>query len=281
MARRQQNTKGSWGELILFVLIILCIYLMLALFDSSLTGEGGREWGRYLRKSWGGAVIVILLFWLYLCVARFMKLRIPRLPRQILGTIQLYISFAFMLGFLRETGWTSELTLFQPGSFGSGLAKFFVLNIGTFITLILIACSFLLSAFFFGAKVLRLTLPEMPSLRRIRRRRSRRGSSQRKYSDDSYNDEKLESILFTRKIPEPVLTEDYYDNSAQLADIEPIDSERKFAVNFQMPNLKPAPEDAKQKKQPEGLGPAGQNTIEMIDDALADITRKETPQASS
>ena len=107
MARRQKdNDKGSWGELILFVLIILCIYFTLALFDSSLTGESGREWGKYLRDTWGGAVIVLLLFTLYVCIAKLLGFRIPKLRRQILGTVQLYISFAFTLGFLKEMGWS-------------------------------------------------------------------------------------------------------------------------------------------------------------------------------
>lgn len=287
MARRQQESKGSWGELILFVLTILCIYLMLALFDSSLAGEGGREWGKYLRNNWGGAVIVILLFWLYLCIAKFMKLRIPKLPRQILGTIQLYISFAFMLGFLHETGWSSELTLFRPGDFGSGLAKFFVLNAGTFITLILVAGSFLLSAFFFGSRILKLSLPSMPSINlNLRRSKSRRNSRRR----DSYDDDRPESILFTKKIPEPSLNPapadyDYYDSS-QLPDIKTVNDDVKPSFNFQLPKLKPAPEDAERenlsKKKPvKGVTQTGRKTLEMIDDALALLGSLDSPQAKT
>ena len=274
MARRQQDNKGSWSELILFVLVILCIYLMLALFDSSLTGEGGREWGRYLRDKWGGAVIVILLFWLYLCIAKFMRLRIPKLPRQILGTVQLYISFALMLGFLKETGWDSELTLLRPGSFGSGLAKLFVLNIGTFLTLILIACSFVLSAFFFGARILRVSLPSVSSFRfRMRRRKPRRRSRQ-----NSYEDDRPEDILFPRK-PELKPVPERYDDFVQTPDIAQ-------TFNLQFPKLKPAPEDAKPKPRPQAEVKSVQNTLEMIDDALAllgsiDSPQKKTPKASS
>ena len=171
MSNRRSKNQGSWGELILFVVIILCAYFILALFDSALTGDSGREWGKYLRTAWGGAIIVPLLFVLYLCIAKLLKFKVPRIPRQILGTIQLYISFAFMLGLLRETGWDSEWTLSLPGNFGQGLARFFVLNVGTFITLLLVICSFLLSAFFFGSRILKLSLPPMPSFRRISYRR--------------------------------------------------------------------------------------------------------------
>ena len=217
MSRRSNENKGSWSELILFFMIILCIYFILALFDSSFSGEGGREWGKYLRNAWGGAVIVPLLFWLYLCTAKLLKFRVPRVPRQVLGTIQLYISFAFLLGLLRETGWNSEATLFIPGSVGSGLAKFFVLNVGTFITLLLVIASFLFSAFLFGSKIFRASLPQFPSVpemisrfRRASRKRSRKSARHHEDYEDyetenrkpSYLD-RPENILFSKNIPVP------------------------------------------------------------------------------
>ncbi|MBQ7220196.1 MAG: hypothetical protein IJS28_04370 [Synergistaceae bacterium] len=284
MARKQQETQGgSWGEMILIVLMIACIYFMLSLFDSSLTGENGREIGKYLRNKWGGAVIVLLLFVLYVCTAKFLKFRIPKLPRQILGTIQLYISFAFMLGFLKETGWSSELTLFRPGDFGSGIAKFFVLNIGTFITLILVACSFLLSAFFFGSRILKLSMPDMSSLRlRVRRRRPRKPSRQNRRSTDDYDEDRPEDILFTRNIPQPKLTQNDEDDSAQISDIM-----QNFSIQF--PKLKPAPEDPqpKPKIDPDYGTKSGRQALEKIDDALAildsggNAPRKPEPKSSS
>ncbi|MBQ7559410.1 MAG: hypothetical protein IJT20_04095 [Synergistaceae bacterium] len=124
MSRRRNIQNINARGAILFILVILCLYFILALFGSSLTGSSGQEWGIYLRTAWGGAVLVPLLFWLYLCAAKLLRLKVPNLPRQILGTLQLYISFAFMLGLLRETGWNSELTLFAPGNFGQALAHF-------------------------------------------------------------------------------------------------------------------------------------------------------------
>ena len=97
MSRRKQNNERNFGELLLFVGVILCIYCILSLFDSSLAGDGGREWGKYLRNAWGGAIIVPLLFLLYLSVATLLKFRVPRVPRQVLGTIQLYISFFLLI----------------------------------------------------------------------------------------------------------------------------------------------------------------------------------------
>lgn len=195
MSRKDEN-KTSWTELLLFISIILCVYFILSLFDSSITGDGGREWGRYLRSAWGGAVIVILLFWLYVCVAKLLKMRVAKLPRQILGTLQLYISFSFMLGLLKETGFDSSLTLFLPGNFGSGLARFFVLNVGTFITLLLVICSFLLSAFLFGSRLLKFRIPQINFDFREKFSRPRR---QRRKRQENYSDYRPEKILFKQQ----------------------------------------------------------------------------------
>ena len=160
----RKNNKANWGELILFVMVIAILYFILSLFGSSLTGENGGDWGVYLRGTWGGGVLILLLFWLYVCIAGFAKFKIPKFPRQLLGTLQLYISVAFLLGVLKNLGWDSDWTIFNPGSIGFGIAKFFILNSGTFITLVLVVISFLFSAYLFGSKLLDLTLPSVQSI---------------------------------------------------------------------------------------------------------------------
>ena len=294
MARRQRDTgKGSWTELILFVMVIIFVYFLLALFDSSLTGEGGREWGKYLREKWGGAVIVLLLFGMYVCIAKFMKLRIPKLPRQILGTLQLYISFAFLLGFLRENGWNSQMTLFQPGSFGSGLAKFFVLNIGTFITLLLVAGSFILSAMLYGSKILKLTVPAMPAFKlKIRRKKLRRRRRERKetYRYEPELEETPEDILLPDDMPSPKFNTSRYDEdyTGQFADFVP-DRQPLFT---DLPDPTFTREREPRKAPPRETPPAklktGQKAIEIIDDAIAilnagaaDTPRRKAPAESS
>ena len=250
------NARGA----ILFILVILCLYFILALFGNSLTGDSGREVGIYLRTAWGGAVLVPLLFWLYLCAAKLLKLKVPNLPRQVLGTLQLYISFAFMLGLLRETGWNSELTLFAPGKFGHGLAHFFVLNLGTFITLLFIMVSFILSAFFFGLKILRAPFPEQqaPEVPPARRRRRVREAVEHQYPED-----RPENILFMKDLPTPRLKLDG-DDSAQISITRPT------LEDFPSPKLKPAPmpEDAKNIA---GGSEKGSYAVEIIDSLLASI----------
>ena len=255
MSRRRRENKTSLGELILVVIFIACIYMILALFDSSLTGEGGRELGKYLRNTWGGAVLVILLFGLYLSAAIFMKRRVPRVRRQIFGTIQLYISFAFMLGLLRESGWNSEKTLLQPGSFGINLAKFFDLNVGTFLTLLLVILSFILTAYLFGLKILSVELPSMPSFRFRRKKKSQKDDDEprkprrkREHLErQSTGDYELtpEEIAFMKNIPAPILKDDR----------PPYDYDYDYQND---------PEDV-------NIIPACSNTIEIIDNILAAI----------
>ena len=274
MGRKRQGNKGSWAELILFVLMILCVYFIMALFDSSFTGDSGREWGKYLRGNWGGAIIVLLLFWLYLCIAKLLKLRIPRLPRQVLGTIQLYISFAFMLGLLKETGWESEWTLFLPGSFGQGIAHFFVLNIGTFITLLLVIGSFILSAYLYGSRILQFSLPSAPRIRpkqdTERSRRTRRTPRRR---DDSYSNHRPENILFMNNIPVPTLKpaeydEDDYDGMQIASSEKMLSAFDRTLETLPPPQLKPYEEEYDEPVQP-SKPVAEESAIDIIDNALA------------
>ncbi|MBQ7169183.1 MAG: DNA translocase FtsK [Synergistaceae bacterium] len=260
MSRRRGNDgneKGSWAEMLLFVLIIACIYCIMALFGSSLTGEGGKVLGDYLRGFWGGAVIVLLLFALYVSAARLFKLRIPRLRRQFFGTLMLYLSFTFLLGVLKESGWTSESVLFTPGNLGSGLAKFFVLNAGTFITLILVAGSFFLSAVFFGSKLLKIRLPKLPRLK-FRPKKAPRRREREIPQQDTADDYPEQSI------PEPVLRPSRRDYTEDFTVIPPAQ------FDFQMPKLKPDPNTPPPPPEidllPENVMT---NAVEVIDNALA------------
>ena len=262
--RAEDSNKGSWTELIQFLLVIGLVYCIMALFGSSMTGEAGVKLGEYLRDSWGGAVIVPLLFALYVCTAKLLKFRIPKFRRQFFGTLMLYVSFSFLLGLLRETGWTSEAVLFTPGSFGGGLAKFFVLNAGTFIALILAAGLFFLSAVFFGSKILRVSLPKIPRLKF----RPRKSSAKRKRADTQPENTQPE-----RSIPEPVLKpssgdygNDYDDDDSDIfPEIPPVQ------FDFQLPKLKPAPEMPHDPALDIDILPENvmTNAVEVIDNALA------------
>ncbi|CAM1381075.1 DNA translocase FtsK [Fretibacterium fastidiosum] len=160
--RRAASARGNWGELIVLFLIAVDVYVMAALFNSSWVGQSGGRLGEYLRTVWGGAVLIPLLFLLYLCFARLVRFRIPRPLGQVLGTAQLYVSLAFMLGIARHVGWNPAWSFFEPGEVGRVLARLFVLNLGMLGALLAAAASFLLAAFFFGSRLLALFVASLP-----------------------------------------------------------------------------------------------------------------------
>lgn len=161
--RRAAASRGNWGELVVLLLIAVDVYVMASLFNSSWVGQSGGQIGEYLRTVWGGAVLIPLLFLLYLCFARLVRFRIPRPLGQILGTAQLYVSLAFMLGIAQYVGWNPTWSFFEPGSVGRVLARLFVLNLGMLGALLAAAASFLLAAFFFGSRILALLVAVLPA----------------------------------------------------------------------------------------------------------------------
>ena len=151
-AAKQRSMRGSWFELFIFFLTAAGVYLVAAFLGGAWTGASGRHIGTWLRSVWGGALLVPLLFWLYLCLAWFVRFRVPRPLGQVLGTLQLYLSIAFMLGLFRKVGWDSNWLLAEPGRVGEGLAHFFVLNLGVLGTVVVSFASLLLSGFFFDSR---------------------------------------------------------------------------------------------------------------------------------
>lgn len=150
---RRPQGRGSWFELVVFLFIAAAIFLIGTLLDSSWTGLRGRLLGNYLRTTWGGALLIPLLFLIYLCIAWFAKTKIPRPLGQILGTIQLYLSTAFMLGLFKQAHWDISWMLATPGLIGNNLARFFVLNLGVLGTIVVAFASLALSAILFGFKL--------------------------------------------------------------------------------------------------------------------------------
>ncbi|MDR2528361.1 MAG: DNA translocase FtsK [Synergistaceae bacterium] len=155
---RNKRTRGSGGEgggIKLLVLLFMggIIYLAGALMDVSWIGARGKVLGQDLRSVWGGALFIPILFMLYLCSAWLRRRRIPRPMGQILGTLQLYISAAFILGLFRRAGGGISWVISEPGRVGSVLADFFFLNLGGVGALLVAAASLVLAAILFGVKL--------------------------------------------------------------------------------------------------------------------------------
>lgn len=108
--------------------------------------------------------MIPLLFWSYICLARLLRSRIPHPLGQLLGTLLLYLSLAFMLGLVRHAGWNPDWAIFEPGGPGLGLARFFVLNFGALGAVLASVGMFLLSALFFHSRLIRPLLAYSSSL---------------------------------------------------------------------------------------------------------------------
>ncbi|MDR1049145.1 MAG: DNA translocase FtsK [Synergistaceae bacterium] len=128
-------------------------YLTAALMGSAWTGARGLQVGAYLRASAGGAFVVPLLFFIYLCASRFAKGRIPRPFGQGMGTLLLYFSTAFVLGLFKEARWALPWLLADPGVVGDGLARFFMLNLGVLGSVFAAFAFLALSSIFYGFRL--------------------------------------------------------------------------------------------------------------------------------
>ncbi|MDR2528738.1 MAG: DNA translocase FtsK [Synergistaceae bacterium] len=157
MARNKRARVSSGGGRGVKLLVLLfmggVVYLAGALMDVTWIGARGRALGLDLRTVWGGALLIPVSFMLYLCFAWFRKRRVPRPVGQILGTLQLYISTAFMLGLFRRSGGSLSWIISEPGRVGSALAEFFFLNLGGVGTLLVAIASITLAAILFGVKL--------------------------------------------------------------------------------------------------------------------------------
>ncbi|MCL2010280.1 MAG: FtsK/SpoIIIE domain-containing protein [Synergistaceae bacterium] len=150
---QKNRARGSWFELIVLILMLGAFYVTGALMNSSWTGAQGRMIGESLRRTWGGALLVPLLFLIYLCAAWFAKSRVPRPWGQIAGTLQLYLTTAFVLGLVNEAHLGLPWVWAVPGNVGNSLAKFFILNLGAMGAIIIAFASLALASILFGFKL--------------------------------------------------------------------------------------------------------------------------------
>ena len=146
----KEQTRGGWFGLIVLVFMLFALYIIGALLSSSWTGAQGQLVGEYLRRTWGGALLVPLLFLIYLCIVWFARSRIPRPLGQIVGTLLLYLTTVLVLGLLEESQLPLPWVGAEPGRVGNNLAKFFVVNLGSLGTIIIAFACLALTSKLFG-----------------------------------------------------------------------------------------------------------------------------------
>ncbi|GHV54935.1 hypothetical protein FACS1894216_15960 [Synergistales bacterium] len=113
-----------WGCLLVDIFLIMSVF-------TRLTGALGNSARNRLVGDYGGGVLIILLFFGYICVSIISGRKIPGLLRQITGTAALYLCATLLLGLfsIASKGGVLSFLLF-PGSLGDNMAGWAVKNIG-------------------------------------------------------------------------------------------------------------------------------------------------------
>jgi len=113
----------------IFALLLLDIYFIAAVFLFK-TGSFGSRMHELTLGYFGGALIVLLLYLAYLCIAWLFGFRVPGAWRQSLGTMVLYLCCVLFLGLYRLSGIVSSSDILQPGILGIFLAGSLLERVG-------------------------------------------------------------------------------------------------------------------------------------------------------
>ena len=121
IAKPSNHTFFSKNKKILLMLFTIFVtFFAIASLYTSLTGSVGVWISSLLIAKIGGAVVILLLFIVYLCLSGLFSLPIPNLLRQSLGTLILFSLASMLLGFNVITG-TDESSVprwLLPGWYG-------------------------------------------------------------------------------------------------------------------------------------------------------------------
>ena len=151
-AKKERPGGGAlslWLEVAVFLLFAFLLYTLASLF-SLRTGAWGERIRFSLLQNMGGAILIPVLFCIYLCVAFFLKSGTANFFKQLLGSFLLFLCTALLLGLFRMARLFSASGVLSPGYLGDGLAIFFTRNIGTFGTFLLGLATLVLTATLYG-----------------------------------------------------------------------------------------------------------------------------------
>lgn len=147
--RRGGGTLSLWLEVVVFLLFAFLLYTLASLF-SLRTGAWGERIRFSLLQNMGGAILIPVLFSIYLCIAFFLKSGTANFLKQLLGSFLLFLCTSLLLGLFRMARLFSASGILSPGYLGDGLAIFFTRNIGSFGTFLLGLAILVLTATLYG-----------------------------------------------------------------------------------------------------------------------------------
>lgn len=158
------NYKESltrWVKPITWGMLIVNFYLISSLL-TPWTGSIGRTIASGLLASMGGSVLILLLFFTYVCFSVILYREIPNPLSQLMGTAFLFLTSCFFLGLAEMLEMTSfGISWLVPGAVGRTLATWSFENLGPLGTALLSGSFFIITVILLGC-----TLPDKYNLMR-------------------------------------------------------------------------------------------------------------------
>ena len=147
---KDKSKPGDWKEMVFFILLILESWLLVILTFGPQLNMRGLWLENYLIDICGGAIIIPLLFLVYITTAKFVKMNTPRIVKQTFGTIIFYFAAALALGLYHNTSWSNSIPrLLQAGVWGRNISDSLIKDYGLVITMFIgLASVFVSSAFY-------------------------------------------------------------------------------------------------------------------------------------
>ena len=147
---KERSNPGDWKELFFFIMLMLQCWLLIILTIGQRFDMRGLWLEDYLLSICGGAIIIPILFLIYVTSAKFISMNIPHFLKHTLGTIILYLASALTLGLFQYTSWSESIPrLMQAGVWGKDIAQQLIQNFGVIITMFIgLTGVFVASAFY-------------------------------------------------------------------------------------------------------------------------------------
>lgn len=165
-----------------WLLLVVDVFLVSSLF-TRWTGSLGTAAREGLFATFGGGVLILLLYVGYLCGSTILRKKVPRALRQTAGTVLLYLCSTLVLGLSEMSSGAAAkggpLSLLSPGALGRWLASWSFENLGPIGTTLIGFVTISLTLLFYG-----FTAWLQPLFDRLVGAFSRDGSSERPASPE-------------------------------------------------------------------------------------------------
>ena len=147
---KEKRKFGDWKEMSFFILLMLQCWLLIIITLGPKFNMRGLWLENYLIDICGGAVIIPILFTIYITAVKFINMYTPHIIRQTLGTIVFYLAAALTLGLFHNTSWSDSIPrLLQAGVWGRYIAESLMKDYGVIVTMFIGLTGVFITSFFY------------------------------------------------------------------------------------------------------------------------------------